>query len=92
VRALTGARLPASTDSAAATAGELEQRMGQAGGHSPGASPEQDAGACYGGDGVPKVSHGASEKQRRDRINSMIDQLRLLGALRPLCTRWLCGV
>jgi len=25
-----------------------------------------------------KVSHGASEKQRRDRINSMIDQLRLL--------------
>eukprot|EP00959_Pyramimonas_sp_CCMP1952_P406704 8524366-Pyramimonas_sp.AAC.1 len=25
-----------------------------------------------------KVSHGASEKQRRDRINSMIDQLRVL--------------
>lgn len=29
-------------------------------------------------DGPAKVSHGASEKQRRDRINSMIDQLRRL--------------
>ena len=26
------------------------------------------------------MSHGASEKQRRDRINSMIDQLRVIGA------------
>jgi hypothetical protein len=39
-----------------------------------------------------KVSHGASEKQRRDRINSMIDQLRLLvpprggGAQDPVAT------
>lgn len=31
-------------------------------------------------DGGPKVSHGALEKQRRDRINSMIDQLRVIGA------------
>ncbi|KAK3238051.1 hypothetical protein CYMTET_51909 [Cymbomonas tetramitiformis] len=30
------------------------------------------------GDGPTKVSHGASEKQRRDRINAMIDQLRKL--------------
>ncbi len=59
--------------------------MGQAGGHSPDASPEPLDGGAYGGDGVPKVSHGASEKQRRDRINSMIDQLRLLGACALSC-------
>ena len=29
-------------------------------------------------DNSQRVSHGASEKQRRDRINSMIDQLRVL--------------
>lgn len=33
-----------------------------------------------GEDGGNKVSHGASEKQRRDRINAMIDQLRVIGA------------
>ena len=32
-----------------------------------------------------KVSHGASEKQRRDRINSMIDQLRVIGARCAAC-------
>ena len=29
-------------------------------------------------DGSQRVSHGASEKQRRDRINAMIDELRML--------------
>ncbi len=57
-----------------------------AGGASGEASPEAADGGGAGADGLPKVSHGASEKQRRDRINSMIDQLRALGAC---CVR--CG-
>ena len=28
--------------------------------------------------GAMRVSHGASEKQRRDRINAMIDELRVI--------------
>eukprot|EP00238_Polyblepharides_amylifera_P011861 CAMPEP_0196591242 /NCGR_PEP_ID=MMETSP1081-20130531/68928_1 /TAXON_ID=36882 /ORGANISM="Pyramimonas amylifera, Strain CCMP720" /LENGTH=527 /DNA_ID=CAMNT_0041914545 /DNA_START=196 /DNA_END=1779 /DNA_ORIENTATION=+ len=40
--------------------------------------PDHEGGMTFGEDNAAKVSHGASEKQRRDRINNMIEQLRLL--------------
>ena len=60
------------------------QRVDVAGGtYSPGGeerSPDGGTGGVHGSDGLPKVSHGASEKQRRDRINGMINELRAIGA------------
>jgi hypothetical protein len=52
---------------------------------SPDSLEELGGGSAAAADGLPKVSHGASEKQRRDRINGMIDQLRVIGA--PTGTR-----
>lgn len=45
---------------------------------SPGGEDGDEGGWAH--DGGTKVSHGALEKQRRDRINSMIDLLRVIGA------------
>ena len=63
--------------------GGLESGMRSGGGaRSPADADDRFPEGAAGGvlDGLPKVSHGASEKQRRDRINSMIDQLRVIGA------------
>jgi hypothetical protein len=52
-------------------------------GHSMGAAREAEPGCAAGGahsqpSEAPKVSHSQSEKQRRDRINTMINNLRTL--------------
>ena len=48
--------------------------------YSPAGSGEEGGAAAAAYETGPKVSHGASEKQCRDRINAMIDQLRVIGA------------